>query len=160
LPAFLERYPDIELDLHLESQRVELIPERIDVALRFGDLPDSSLVAIRLGVLDRLLCAAPGYLSRYGTPDHPGDLVKHRLLDMPTHDGGPPRWEFHGPAGMVTLQPRPTPTVLQTLTPHSLAQRGAGVPRPSRCLSDQDLQRGRLPPLLREWSLPPVTVTP
>ena len=159
LPTFLERYPDIELDLHLESQRVELIPERIDVALRFGDLPDSSLVAIRLGVLDRLLCAAPGYLSRYGTPEHPEDLVKHRLLDMPTPDHRPRRWHFDGPEGMVTLELRPTTRVDEILTLHRLVQGGAGIAGLSRYLCEEDLESGRLVRLLPEWSLPPVTLS-
>lgn len=159
LPTFLERYPDIELDLHLESQRVELIPERIDVALRFGDLPDSSLVAIRLGVLDRLLCAAPGYLSRYGTPEHPEDLGTHRLLDMPTPCYRPRRWQFNGPDGMVLLDLRPTTTVDEILTLHKLVRGGAGIAGLSRYLCEEDLEAGRLVQVLPQWSLPPVPLS-
>ena len=159
LPAFLERYPDIEVDLHLESQRVDLISERIDVALRFGELPDSSLVAIRLGVLDRLLCAAPGYLSRYGTPEHPEDLGTHRLLDMPTPCYRPRRWQFNGPDGMVLLDLRPTTTVDEILTLHKLVRGGAGIAGLSRYLCEEDLEAGRLVQVLPQWSLPPVPLS-
>lgn len=159
LPAFLERYPDIELDLHLESQRVDLVSERIDVALRFGDLPDSSLVVQRLGVLDRVVCAAPEYLSRFGTPERPEDLAAHRVVDMPAPGRRRRTWRFDGPDGPVTADLRPATTVDEILTLHKLILGGAGIGGVSRYLCEDDLAAGRLVEVLPGWRLPPVALS-
>lgn len=159
LPVFLERYPDIELDLHLESQRVDLISERFDVALRFGELPDSSLVAQKLGVLDRILCAAPNYLSRFGTPKRPEDLGGHRVVDMPTPGHRQRTWRFNGPEGTVTVDLHSTTTVDEILTMHKLIRGGTGIGGVSRYLCEEDLETGRLVHVLPEWSLSPVALS-
>ena len=75
LPEFLRLYPDIEIALDLESRSADLIAEAVDVAVRMGPLPDSGMVAVKLGEIRRYLCAAPAYLERRGTPssiDHIG----------------------------------------------------------------------------------------
>ncbi|MCE6983071.1 LysR family transcriptional regulator, partial [Pseudomonas frederiksbergensis] len=80
IPAFLKAYPDITLDLRLTDQIVGLVDAGIDVALRMGALPDSSLVARPLAPSRRVICASPDYLGRHGTPRHPEDLRKHNCL--------------------------------------------------------------------------------
>jgi DNA-binding transcriptional LysR family regulator len=80
LAAFLARYPEIVLDVELTDRFSHLIDEGFDLALRIGRLPDSSLVARRLGASRMLTCAAPAYLARHGTPAHPSDLARHRCL--------------------------------------------------------------------------------
>jgi DNA-binding transcriptional LysR family regulator len=74
---FLSTYPDIRMRFHLADRVVNLLEEQIDVALRVGELPDSSLIATRVGVVRQILCASPGYLKIRGTPKKPGDLRSH-----------------------------------------------------------------------------------
>ena len=69
IAEFLERYPSIEIDLHLSDERVDLMTQRVDVAIRIGLLPDSDLVATRLAPSRRLACASPDYLTRHGRPE-------------------------------------------------------------------------------------------
>jgi DNA-binding transcriptional LysR family regulator len=80
LPAFLEKYPQIEIEMHVSDHRVDLAAQRADVAIRIGVLPDSDLVATRLASLHRLACASPQYLARHGVPRGPDELVSHHCL--------------------------------------------------------------------------------
>lgn len=80
LPAFLARFPDIELDVHLSDHFVDIIREGFDVAIRIGELEDSSLVARKLAAENRVICASPLYLERAGTPNTIGDLEAHNCL--------------------------------------------------------------------------------
>ena len=98
LPDFLRRYPDITLDLHLGDAVVDLIGEGFDAALRIAVLEDSSLVARRLGPVERLVVAAPAYLARHGRPQHPREIAAHRCLGYAYRARGE-AWRFLGPGG-------------------------------------------------------------
>lgn len=80
LGAFMGGYPELDIDLTLEDRRVDLIEEGYDLAVRIGVMPDSSLVARRLGPNPRVLCAAPAYLARRGAPQRPEALASHDCL--------------------------------------------------------------------------------
>ncbi|WP_148255431.1 LysR family transcriptional regulator [Aidingimonas lacisalsi] len=80
LPEFLNRYPRLDLSVSLTDQMVDLVGEGYDLGIRIGVLEDSSLVARRLADDRRVLCATPGYLDRYGTPQRPADLAAHQCL--------------------------------------------------------------------------------
>jgi DNA-binding transcriptional LysR family regulator len=82
--AFLERHPEVDIQLRLGDRNVNLIEEHVDVALRIGTLPDSSLVATQVGAIRRVVCASPAYLARFGTPRSLDDLGAHRCI---TFDG-------------------------------------------------------------------------
>ena len=90
---FLKAYPEISVRLMLADRVVNLVEEQIDIALRIGDLPDSSLVATRVGAIRRVVCASPDYLAARGTPKHPNDLLAH---DCITFEGlmSPLEWTF------------------------------------------------------------------
>lgn len=88
LSEFSRRYPEVRVDMHLSSEPVDLISTDVDVALRMGSLPDSSLAARRLATLRTQVYASPGYLQRYGEPQHPDDLPHHRVLAMRKHRHG------------------------------------------------------------------------
>src|SRR5215467_9971382 len=78
LPQFFERYPDIELAMSESDRWVDIVREGVDCVLRYGALPDSDLVARPVAKLERITCAAPSYLDRYGCPQTPDDLASHR----------------------------------------------------------------------------------
>ncbi|MCR6476226.1 LysR family transcriptional regulator [Variovorax sp. ZS18.2.2] len=80
IPDFASRYPEVELDINFTDRTVDLIDERVDVAIRSGDLPDSRLVSRPLNPFRLLLCASPGYLMQHGTPRVASDLERHATV--------------------------------------------------------------------------------
>jgi DNA-binding transcriptional LysR family regulator len=77
---FLDTYPSIRVRFHLADRVVNMLEDQIDVALRIGELPDSSLIATRVGVVQQTLCASPQYLKMRGVPQKPGDLTSHNCV--------------------------------------------------------------------------------
>src|SRR5262249_39896637 len=75
VPEFLAAYPDVDVRLLLNDRNVDLIEDHIDLAVRIGELPDSSMVAIGIGVICRVVCGSPGYFARRGRPVTPDDLA-------------------------------------------------------------------------------------
>jgi DNA-binding transcriptional LysR family regulator len=82
LSDFLRAYPDIDARLTLSDRLVNLAEEGIDAALRIGDLPDSTLIATRIGTIHRVFAASPGYLAARGTPRQPEDLAEHDCVSV------------------------------------------------------------------------------
>ena len=106
LPEFSRRHPAVEVDLGLNDRRVDLIEEGWDMAIRIGTLPDSTLQARRLAPARMLVCAAPAYLARHGTPTRIRDLEQHNCLRYTlSRLVGPDRWSF-GPDGRSTVKVR------------------------------------------------------
>ena len=82
IAAFLAEYPEIDIDFVLTDRVVHLLDEHTDVAIRIGELPDSTLVGIRVGSIRRVICASPAYLAAHGVPTKPGDLVEHECISF------------------------------------------------------------------------------
>jgi len=78
--AFIEQHPDIEIDFLLSDGYVDLVGQGIDLAVRIGDLADSSLSAVRVGQVGQTVCASPDYFARFGTPETPAELGAHRII--------------------------------------------------------------------------------
>jgi LysR family transcriptional regulator for bpeEF and oprC len=97
LPEFTRRYPAIELDIRLNDRVVDLVAERVDVALRVGPLRQTAIVARRLTQVHIVTCASPTYLADHGEPRTPDDLREHRLLGVSPAGGGTPEWTFPPP---------------------------------------------------------------
>jgi len=100
LPGFLERYPDIQVDLMLSDGPVDLVGRSVDVDIRIGKLDDSALVVRKLADSERVLCASPCYLARCGEPRVPADLAAHNCLTYRMHMGRI-LWRFQAPGGAV-----------------------------------------------------------
>jgi DNA-binding transcriptional LysR family regulator len=77
---FLEAYREVDVQMMLVDRVVDLIDEHIDLALRIGELPDSSLIAVRIGTIGRVVCASPAYLAAHGVPTHPRELAGHEAI--------------------------------------------------------------------------------
>jgi DNA-binding transcriptional LysR family regulator len=100
LPKFLERYPEISLDIHLTDNFVDIIREGFDLAIRIGELQDSSLVARKLSPDNRLIVGAPSYLERVGVPKSLADLDSHNCLSAGAQDV----WRLEGAEGQRSLR--------------------------------------------------------
>lgn len=104
LADFEARYPEIRLELAMSDRNIGLIEEGIDCAIRMGELEDSNLIARKLGYFNNVLCAAPSYLERFGTPTRIDDLKQHHCINYvyPT-SGRPYQWQFDTPDGRIGL---------------------------------------------------------
>ena len=159
LPRFLDLYPDVSVSLDLSSRLSELVADRIDVAIRMGPMPDSSIVAVRLGSLSRYLCAAPAYLQRRGAPSTLTALADHDTLELPGLDGRPRRWTFRRDGAVAAVEIRPRLEVNDALTLHRMVINGAGIGICSGYLCAPAIAAGQLVRLLPDWSLDPVDVS-
>jgi len=151
LPAFQQRYPEIEVDLSCDDRFVDLIAEGFDVALRIcGPLADSSLVARLLTVSDRLLVAAPTYVARQGLVRQVHDLADHALLGF----AGGADWSLTDARGVTTAvraEGRFKADSISSL--HAAALAGVGIAAFTRATVQEDLLRGRLVQILPQYSL-------
>src|SRR6218665_2475126 len=94
VPRFHDLHPEVTLSLNLSDRVVDLAGEGYDCAVRVGDLPDSSLVSVRMADNRRLCVAAPDYLKRHGAPAHPNDLAKHQCLSLSSDASQTRGWAF------------------------------------------------------------------
>ncbi len=103
---YLEENPQISVRLVLLDKVTHLIEEGLDIALRIGHLPESSLYAKHVGNVKRVLCASPQYLAKHGVPETPEDLQHHSIIFSSTTDAAP-QWQFGGPTqATIKLSPR------------------------------------------------------
>ncbi|KQY13539.1 hypothetical protein ASD28_26630 [Massilia sp. Root133] len=151
LADFLDRYPEIVLDVELTDRFADLAGEGFDLALRVGRLPDSSLVARRLGTSPMLTCAAPAYLARHGTPAHPSDLAAHRCLYLSSVTT-PGEWWYEVDGGPVTVRvDGPLRTNSVALACQS-AREGLGIVFGPAFALAQSVAAGELVPILADFA--------
>ena len=94
ISAFTKTCPDVEVQLHLTDRPISLPDEAIDVSIRFGDLPDSRLIAKKIAANRRLLCASPAYLRAAGEPAHPHDLAQHQCIVLRQNEAAYGNWRL------------------------------------------------------------------
>jgi LysR family transcriptional regulator, regulator for bpeEF and oprC len=158
LPEFMQRYPEIDIALDLESRPADLVAEAVDVAVRLGPLPDSGLVAVKLGEMRRYLCAAPAYLERRGKPRSIEDIASHDTIEMPAPGGRARAWTFSRRKETLRVEIKPRVLVNEALTIHRLVSNGAGLGILSGYICAPEIEAGRLVHLFPDWSPPPVEV--
>jgi DNA-binding transcriptional LysR family regulator len=154
LPDFLRLHPAVSVDLLLVDRPVNLLEEDIHAALRIGRLPDSQLIARKLAELTMVICAAPSYLQRRGTPATPPDLANHDCLVF-SETPGAGEWHFRGPDGAdsaVRIDARLWINSLDALV--AAAKDGAGIVRVPSWQVTHDIAAGRLIRMLAEFELP------
>jgi DNA-binding transcriptional LysR family regulator len=125
---FLRTYPDIDIRLVLEDRVISLPEDHIDVALRIGVLPDSRLIALRLGTIRRVVCASPAYLATRGTPHAPTDIIGH---DCITYEGflAPNTWSFVQGERDTAIAVKPRLVVSNVEAACDAARAGVGLTR-------------------------------
>ncbi|MEX2696101.1 LysR family transcriptional regulator [Rhizobium mongolense] len=157
--AFQDRYPDIGVDLSLTDERVDLVREGVDIALRLGPLTDSSMKLRALGQSRRLLVASPDYLAARGTPVAPQDLLGHEGIRM-SNVAGSDMLALRGRSG----ENHAVPFDGRFRVDHGLAAReaivaGRGIAPTHQWLVDDLLTAGKLEVILADYSLPPVPLS-
>lgn len=153
---FLRLYPDVTVRLTLADRLLHLGDDHVDLALRIGTLPDSSLMALRLGEIRRVVCASPAYLAHRGTPADPADLERHDIVAFSNLGGE--RWGLvsGGRPQMVSIRPRLAVNTAEAAI--DAARAGLGV---TQVLSYQialALRAGDLVEVLQDHAPPPVPV--
>lgn len=143
------RYPELALDIALTDRVVDLLEERADIAIRWGPLPASDLVARRLGETFQHIVASPGYLARHGTPRKPQELEGHERLDF-TYRRRVPDWSFVVGGKVVEVPVRANVRASDGEALRQLALAGAGLAWLSRYHIAADLEAGRLVPVLEK----------
>ncbi|WP_395675419.1 LysR family transcriptional regulator [Inquilinus sp.] len=153
LAAYLERYPEVSVDLTLNDRVVDLLEDGYDLAIRIGRLADSSLIARRLAPCRILLCAAPSYLAAHGTPEHPSDLVRHRCISY-AYGANRDEWILTGPGGEVRVRIGARLQVNNGDAIQAAIREGYGIARQPDFIAAPDLAAGRMVQVLPEWRLP------
>jgi DNA-binding transcriptional LysR family regulator len=146
---YLAAYPDVSIELSLHDHFVDLLQERIDLAIRLGTLSDSSLIARKLCAVEMVLCASPGYLKANGTPQKPRDLIKHNCLTHPASRV----WTFIDRGGkeeVIRISGRLSANAGDALL--ALVVKDAGIALAPDYLVGDDLTAGRLIRLLPDYT--------
>jgi DNA-binding transcriptional LysR family regulator len=158
LPSFLETYPDIEFYMSEGDRLVDLVREGIDCVLRVGIPQDSDMVARRVAMLEEVTLASPGYIERYGMPEHPEKLEGHRMVGFrSTATGGVLPLEFIVDSAVRNIVLPAVVTVNAAESFISAARLGLGMIQVPRYHAEKDLASGALVHVLPDF---PLTQTP
>jgi DNA-binding transcriptional LysR family regulator len=152
LGEFLAAHPELELELVIGDRAGNLVTEGFDAAVRFGDLPPSTLVARKLLETRILTCAAPRYLTRYGRPRHPSELVRHRCIRyIDPASGRAFPWEFHRGRKRLIVDVDHRLTVNDTATGLAVCFAGDGIAQVMELGNRERIRAGQLVPLFPRW---------
>jgi DNA-binding transcriptional LysR family regulator len=158
LAKFTEQHPGVVFEMNLSDRRVDLVEEGFDLAVRVGHLPPSAMIARRIGTYRFVCVAAPAYIARFGTPDHPDDLAGHRCvlnLNLVPRN----RWPFlHADGSPFAVLVRGSMEIDNGEALREATLAGAGVAYVPQDLVAEDLEAGRLQQVLADWLLPSLPI--
>ncbi|MEM8796883.1 MAG: LysR substrate-binding domain-containing protein [Pseudomonadota bacterium] len=155
IPVFLRKYPDVELMLLTTDSMVNLVEERIDVAIRLAALESSALIAKKLAPHRRVLCASPSYLEEHGIPDNPQALTAHNCLTF-DYETGSPVWTFKRGRETETIRVRGSLKATSSEVLREAALGGTGIILMPTWLVGPDVTAGRLVEVVTDWEANPV----
>ena len=155
VPKFLAQHPEVSLSLNLSDRVVDIAGEGFDCAVRVGDLPDSSLVSTRLADNRRRCVAAPAYLRRAGTPQHPSELMRHACLTLSSDASQTRGWAFLIDGVPTHLRPSGRLDCSDGQVLHDWCLAGLGLAWRSTWEVEADISAGRLAPVLDAFAAPP-----
>ncbi|MCX7148048.1 MAG: LysR family transcriptional regulator [Rhodocyclales bacterium] len=151
IPRFQELHPEVDLDITISDQPLAAMEEGIDLAIRIGPLDESSMVARRICNLERIICAAPAYLQRCGTPRTPDDLQRHNCLSI-TSLPALRRWPFDTDDGIRVVHVGGNVSANNAETVLQLAVAGVGITRLTDVVVGEAIRSGKLVPILTDWN--------
>jgi len=155
LKQFQVLYPKVHVQLLLEDRFADLIDEQIDVSIRSGDLPNSSLIGVQLGKMTWTICASPDYLSKNGTPKVPTDLLQHNCLYYSNSQNSFNHWLFLGPNGEENISINGSFSINDSTALVQAAKEGQGILWIDKNSLGNALEKGRLVEVLEDYSLGP-----
>ena len=155
MPRFLALHPDVSISLNLSDRVVDIVNESVDCAIRVGDLPDSSLISVRLADNRRMCVAAPAYLARAGVPQHPSELVRHECLTLSSDASQTRGWAFMVDGNLTHQRPRGRLDCSDGQVLHSWCLQGLGIAWRSTWEVEADVASGQLRTVLDEFAAPP-----
>jgi len=153
---FLAAHPKIDLRLFLTDSMVDLVEEHVHVAVRIGELEDSSLIARRVGATRSITCASPAYLEAFGAPGSPADLTARDGVTYKGFITSP--WRYADEGSRVTAEPRARVALNSPAAAVVAAKAGLGITRVLDYQIADDLRTGALVPLLEPFELPPFPI--
>ena len=154
LPEFLALHPGVRVSVDLDDAKVDLVSAGMDLAIRIGDLDDSTLVARQLAVNRRVLCASPAYLARHGAPQTPVDLAVHECLLLVGSQGRQDTWRLRDGESEVAVRVAGRIESNQGELLRDAAVAGLGIALHSTWHVCEDLRAGRLQVVLPDHPLP------
>jgi DNA-binding transcriptional LysR family regulator len=154
---YLQRFPATEVSALFVDRVVNLLEEGVDVALRIGELGDSSFKALRVGSVRRVLCASPDYIARHGPPVHPEALVNHPII-VPANLGANIEWRFMQDGKPLSVRIKPRLSVTSNDSAIEAAVRGLGITRVMSYQVAHELESGKLKILLSKYEAAPVPI--
>jgi DNA-binding transcriptional LysR family regulator len=140
---FLNKYPQVKVELELSDRVINLVEEGVDLAIRIGQLNDSTLISRQLASTRLVLCASPKYLERRGTPSHPRELVEHETFSYSLLSTGH-TWKFDGPEGKIDVRVSPRMISNNGDTGVEVCIRGGGIHLWPTFLVQEHLRTGSL----------------
>jgi DNA-binding transcriptional LysR family regulator len=155
--AYLKRYPDVGVDLRLSDRRINLVEDGVDLAVRLGHLPDSTLVARHVGEMRRIVVASSGYLKRRGEPKRPADLASHDTIQFGAMTA-PPDWRFVEDGHEVRIAPLPRFTSNSSDAAIQYAEQDGGLTRVMFYQAAESLKAQRVQIVLAEFEQPAVPI--
>jgi len=155
VPRFLALHPEVNVSLNLSDRVVDIVNESFDCAVRVGDLPDSSLVSVRLADNRRLCVATPAYLKRAGTPQHPSELARHECLTLSSDASQTRGWAFDIDGQVTHLRPSGRLDCTDGQVLHDWCLAGLGIAWRSTWEVEHEVESGQLVSVLDEFAAPP-----
>jgi len=158
IAVFHRRHPGVELQLELSDHAADFARDGIDLAIRFGDLPGSRLIARKIAPNRRLVCAAPRYLAEHGRPRTPHDLLRHRCIVLRQNEEAYNLWRFSHGAQTETVKVRGTLSSNDGEVTMTWGLAGLGILQRAEWDLARYLRSGRLEQLLPDYQLPPADI--
>ncbi|MDG6472137.1 LysR family transcriptional regulator [Glaesserella parasuis] len=153
---FLQLHPKLNIQLLLNDQQMDLISERIDLAIRITNTPDPNFIARKLADCHSLLVATPDYLAQFGTPKHPEDLYQHHYLSH--HNINRKAWKCTQGEREVLLDLNSRFTTNDTQALLNAVLDGNGIAMLPKYMLETELQQGKLQAVLPDWQLPTFSI--
>ena len=154
---FVAANPKVTLDISLSDRMVDLVDDGFDLAIRITRAPHANLIARQLASTRMVLCAAPAYLERRGTPAHPSELAAHDVISY-SYYASRDEWTFEGPDGPVTVRTHPRIHANNGDTCRAAALHGQGIILQPTFLVHEDLRAGSLREILPDWRTAPLGI--